>query len=324
MPDRSQPEPVRPPRTFGRKVQKHGQVLSDMSGAMLRSLLDETLDPGYAEAAARKERRATADSPGAPDGPAPRRRSWLRRPETTLVVAGLVLAGLVVGIAYRNNAKQEPEAAVARNQLIAKIESEQSYVGSLQKQSESLADSVSAARDKLLAESAAGSTLLDSLNTLEYAAAQSTVTGPGVVITVSDPKPAEGNDPVGGETEAPVVNTLITDRDLQRVVNALWAGGAEAVAVNGQRIGPTTAIRQAGNAILVDFLPVTSPYKVAAIGPDNAMQTAFAASEVGRRLSTYRNVYNAGLSIDTSDTLTLKPALPPTAQVAVPIGKGTK
>lgn len=324
MPERPVPDPVRPPHTFGRKIQKHGQVLSDMSGAMLTSLLEDTLDPGYAEAAARKKRRQRARQADGGDGQLTVRRSWLHRPEMTLVVAGLVLAGIVVGIAYRNNARQEPEAAVARNQLIAKIDDQQAYVGSLQKQSESLADSVNAARDKLLADSAAGSALLDSLTALEAASAQSAVTGPGVVITVSDPKPAEGNDPVGGDTSAPVVNTLITDRDLQRVVNALWAGGAEAIAVNGQRVGPTTAIRQAGGAVLVDFLPVASPYKVEAIGPDNAMQTAFASSEVGRRLSTYRSVYQAGLSIDTADKLTLKPALPPTAQVAVPIGKGTK
>lgn len=316
--DSSLPQPVRPPHTFGRKVQKHGQVFSDMSGAMLKSLLDDTLDPAYAEAAERKKRSAGADRSGV------RRRPWLRGREITLVIIGLVLAGLLVGIAYRNTARQAPSAQLARNQLTAKIVDQKTYVGKLQQQSQTLAASVNAARDKLLAESAAGAQLLDSLTALETASAQSKVTGPGVVITVSDPKPAEGNDPVGGESQAPAINTLITDRDLQRVVNALWSGGAEAIAVNGQRLGPTTAIRQAGGAVLVDFLPVASPYKVEAIGPDNQMQTTFASSEVGRRLSTYRSVYEAGLSIDTSKKLTLKPALPPTAQLATPIGKSTK
>ncbi|PRZ40815.1 uncharacterized protein YlxW (UPF0749 family) [Antricoccus suffuscus] len=317
--DSSRPaQPVRPPPTFGRKVHKHGQVFSDMSGAMLKALLDDTLDPAYAEAAERKKAVAGAERTEQP------RRRWLRRRETTLVVVGLVLAGLLVGIAYQNAARQAPSERLARNELTAKVVDQQAYVGKLQSQSETLAASVNAARDKLLTESAAGSQLLESLNALETASAQSKVTGPGVVITVSDPKPAEGNDPVGGKTQAPAINTLITDRDLQRVVNALWEGGAEAIAVNGQRLGPTTAIRQAGGAVLVDFLPVASPYKVEAIGPDNKMQTTFASSEVGRRLSTYRSVYQAGLSIDTSDKLTLKPALPPTAQVATPIGKGAK
>ena len=55
--------------------------------------------------------------------------------------------------------------------------------------------------------------------------------------------------------------------DLQNVANALWAAGAEAIAINGQRLTATSTIRAAGNAILVDFRPVTSPYEVSAIGP---------------------------------------------------------
>ena len=50
------------------------------------------------------------------------------------------------------------------------------------------------------------------------------------------------------------------------VVNALWAAGAEAISVNGQRIGPDTFVRTAGSAILVNVTPVSSPYEVAAIG----------------------------------------------------------
>ncbi len=54
--------------------------------------------------------------------------------------------------------------------------------------------------------------------------------------------------------------TVVLDRDLQTVVNALWAGGgAEAIAVGGVRIGPTVTIRQAGGAMLVDNQPVFSP-----------------------------------------------------------------
>src|SRR4029450_1762991 len=61
---------------------------------------------------------------------------------------------------------------------------------------------------------------------------------------------------------------LVKDTDLQLASNALWAGGAEAIAINGQRLTATSTIRQAGEAILVDFRPVTTPYQVVAIGPD--------------------------------------------------------
>ena len=50
------------------------------------------------------------------------------------------------------------------------------------------------------------------------------------------------------------------------VVNAMWGAGAEAVSINGQRIGPTTFVRTAGSVILVNITPVSSPYVVSAIG----------------------------------------------------------
>src|SRR5207302_160556 len=62
---------------------------------------------------------------------------------------------------------------------------------------------------------------------------------------------------------------LVLDRDLQDVANELWHDGAEAIAINGQRLTATTTIRAAGGAILVDFRPVTAPYQVSAIGPDD-------------------------------------------------------
>ena len=53
---------------------------------------------------------------------------------------------------------------------------------------------------------------------------------------------------------------VILDRDLQLVVNSLWASGAEAISVGGVRIGPNVTIRQAGGGILVDNQPISSPY----------------------------------------------------------------
>ena len=53
---------------------------------------------------------------------------------------------------------------------------------------------------------------------------------------------------------------------MRSVVNELWSDGAEAIAVNGIRLTPTSAIRFAGDAVLVDFQPITSPYRIDAIG----------------------------------------------------------
>ena len=61
------------------------------------------------------------------------------------------------------------------------------------------------------------------------------------------------------------------------MVNGLWAAGAEAVAVNGQRLTALSAIRSAGDAILVDYRPLTRPYVVVAIGDPRTLQSRFVA-----------------------------------------------
>lgn len=58
----------------------------------------------------------------------------------------------------------------------------------------------------------------------------------------------------------------IYDSDIQLLVNALWASGAESISINNRRLTSTSAIRSAGNAILVNYQPLLPPYKIAAIG----------------------------------------------------------
>jgi uncharacterized protein YlxW (UPF0749 family) len=58
----------------------------------------------------------------------------------------------------------------------------------------------------------------------------------------------------------------IYDSDVQLLVNALWATGAESIAINNRRLTSTSAIRSAGDAILVNYQPLLPPYKIAAIG----------------------------------------------------------
>ena len=81
------------------------------------------------------------------------------------------------------------------------------------------------------------------------------------------------------------------DRDLQTVVNGLWAAGAEAVAVNGQRLTALSAIRSAGDAILVDYRPLTRPYVVTAIGDPATLQAAVRRGARRPALRTLQQTY---------------------------------
>jgi uncharacterized protein YlxW (UPF0749 family) len=106
--------------------------------------------------------------------------------------------------------------------------------------------------------------------------------------------------------------------DLQKVANALWAAGAEAVAVNGQRLTATSTIRQAGEAILVDYRPVTGPYEVTAIGP-GSMRDRFEGSRAAALMRDVQRTTGLSFGVKDADDLTLPAAPEPRLRYAEPL-----
>ncbi|MDR0593162.1 MAG: DUF881 domain-containing protein, partial [Bifidobacteriaceae bacterium] len=75
---------------------------------------------------------------------------------------------------------------------------------------------------------------------------------------------------------------LVHQEDIDAVLNALWAGGAEAVAVQGHRVGSATAIKCVGNVILVGGRVYSPPYRISAIGPAGEMRLRLDAAPIVR------------------------------------------
>jgi uncharacterized protein YlxW (UPF0749 family) len=106
------------------------------------------------------------------------------------------------------------------------------------------------------------SQLNDQLQDARIAAGLIPLTGTGIVLQLED-----SVEPVApGADQA---DYLVGARDLRSVVEELWAAGAEAIAVNGERITPTTAIIDVGPSILVNAAYLAAPYQVTALGPDD-------------------------------------------------------
>jgi len=124
------------------------------------------------------------------------------------------------------------------------------------------------------------------------------VQGPGVVVTLDDAKtmPAQ-SDPD---------QYVIHDFDIAAVVNALLAGGATAVDVNGQRVVATTAIRCAGTTILVNQTRLGAPYTICAVGDsaklDMSLNSDLASSEL---LGDYRVRYGLGVDVEVRSSVTV-------------------
>ncbi len=131
------------------------------------------------------------------------------------------------------------------------------------------------------------------------------VTGPGVVVRLDDAPAADAPADARGGQAAP---GRVLDRDLQDAVNGLWAAGAEAVSVNDLRLSALTAIRSAGEAVLVDFRPLSPPYVVRAVGEASGLERRFVTGAAGRRLATYPGLYGIGLEVRRADRLSLPAA----------------
>ncbi|MDQ6649913.1 MAG: DUF881 domain-containing protein, partial [Actinomycetota bacterium] len=121
------------------------------------------------------------------------------------------------------------------------------------------------------------------------------VAGPVLSVSLDDAPPGAARGP--GAPPAP--NDLVVhQQDVEAVVNALWAGGADAMTIMGERVIATTAVRCVGNTLLLHGAVYSPPYVIAAIGDARRLKAALDASS---GVALYRQYVQAyGLTYDVS------------------------
>lgn len=125
--------------------------------------------------------------------------------------------------------------------------------------------------------------------------------GTGVVVELDDaPRRPEQGLPEGASNDDLVVH----QQDVQAVVNALWAGGAEAMSIMNVRVLATSAVRCVGNTLLLHGRVYSPPFKIVAIGDPAALQQALAASEGVRVFKGVVNDFHLGYR-ETVSTVTV-------------------
>jgi uncharacterized protein YlxW (UPF0749 family) len=235
------------------------------------------------------------------------------RQQRLLVAAiALGLTGFVLAVGVSARVINAPAVAEQKQALLDRIAEQESRQEELAPSVAALREQVEVARSAELEVVAGGAALSDQVKQYELVTGYVAVTGPGAVVTLQDAAP----DP---ESEQPELERVL-DSDIQRAVNGLWQAGAEAIAINRQRLTARSAIRSAAGAILVNYRPLRPPYVVEAIGPDS-LAADFAASPDAAALRGVSEEFGIGLSIDGADKLRLPAAtsaLPEAAEVAVP------
>lgn len=262
-----------------------GPAAQQRMPSLLRSLLSDHLDPGYAAAA------------GSGRGAAPR---WWQ------VLAALLIAG-VVAAALAQARATAPGVNAARQVLAGSVRSSQERLARLSADRAVLAADAGQIQRRELAADATGRSLLAALDADSLSGATTEVRGPGMSITVTDPGAGHRLTDASAQ-RIPGSQQIILDRDLQLLVNALWASGAEAVSVSGVRIGPDVTVRQAGSAILVDNQPVVSPYRVLAVGPPGQMPDAFETTSGLARLRLLQTAYGVAVNVGVEGDIVLPAA----------------
>ena len=236
-----------------------------VSGAVLRKLLENPIDVGYSAAAMARPYRV-----------------WQR----VSVFALCVFFG--AGGVWATHALRAPAeaAATARETLTTQVSNRISEIETRTQYNDELTAQIDEARAAL------GGTNVD-LNPLADAGAASgvtAVTGPGISIELDD-------------SDATSSEGRVKDFDFQVLINALWASGAEAIAIDGERIGPTTSVRTAGQAILVNLKPLNPPYTITAIGDPTKLQGAFARTRGSAHLAGLRDILGIGVNIEAHQHL---------------------
>jgi uncharacterized protein YlxW (UPF0749 family) len=245
------------------------------------------LDEGYALAAGRRQAEVT-----------PPQRA---RPATVSTALVLLVVGVLLAVAVGQLRQSRPGLLKARDGLRASIVSQDADVARLARQVDAARAETARLRDAALGSSGAA------LAAAELQAGLVAVRGPGVEVVLDD-APGSTDDPFGSDENRATGGGRVLDRDLQRVVNALWAAGAEAVSVAGQRLTASSAIRSAGDAVLVDYRPVSPPYEIKAIGDPRSLEADFVNSSAAQALTTLHSLVGLRFSIRSSSSLQLPAA----------------
>ena len=223
-----------------------------------------------------------------------------RKHYVSLTVLAFIL-GLLAVLAYKTNIGASPPVVGEdrHSQLVQVVADIEAKKRSLEGTILDLRRQASALERGAAATEGLASSYSSQLDQLNMLAGLTPVTGKGAIVTLADnpTPPDDGADPN---------NYIIHDYDIRAVVNALFAGGAEAVAVNKQRLVQSSAIRCVGTTVLVNNTRVGSPFVVAALGAPKALVDALQKDADAKLLiDQYARQFGLRVSVKQAGDLSL-------------------
>jgi uncharacterized protein YlxW (UPF0749 family) len=248
---------------------------------LLSLITQRSLDADYEHVAAR--RRTTGERPA----PGPRQ----------LIAGGLVLlvfGALVTMAAVRTNRSAASDNA-SRESLIQQVDLRRAAVGELQKRLSTAEKQVVTLQQRLNTTTTQEKAQLARVQRLAARTGFGAVTGPGIRVTLN-------SAPDSGDNE------LVRDSDLTLLSDALWAAGAEAISVNGQRLNALGAFRNVGIQVLLNTQPINPPYVFSVVGNPDTMPADLLSSAIGEKWYALKDSLGFRFDVQDGGTMTLPAA----------------
>ncbi len=229
------------------------------------------------------------------------RRSTGRSPWTLLVPVVALLAGLLFsmsahtaqGTALRDDRNPQLSSLIADRQR--QIDQQARQAAALRQEVDQQTN-LAGGSDAEIAEQQLRA------DSRRAAAGLSAVHGPGLTVRLDDaPRRPDGSLPQGASPDDLVVH----QQDVQAVVNALWAGGAEAMTIMGVRVISVTAVRCVGNTLLLNGRVYSPPFVVTAIGDPDRLRAALDESQGVRAFREAANAFGLGYQVKPEADVTL-------------------
>ena len=211
--------------------------------------------------------------------------------ERGFLVLGAALIGFIVAIALRAEPADPESRLPERFRLVGLINREQRTNEMLRAEVDGLRRSVDDARAAAAGRETDTAAVDARLDDLRVRAGLVAVRGRALRVTLDDSSLKES--PSGN-----VNDLVIHSQDVQAVVNALWRSGAEAIALNGERLVSTSAVLCVGNTLLLNGTVHSPPFVAVAAGAD---RDRFEADALVRRLRRDADAFGLKFSVDRED-----------------------
>jgi uncharacterized protein YlxW (UPF0749 family) len=220
-----------------------------------------------------------------------------RKLEHSLVLlVPAVLFGLLVTLQWRTQADRSELTVRYNAPLIDAANALQKEQTDLKAQLADLRARLDEIQRNSSTQSGAAKEIQTRIDELRASAGLTARTGDGVVIQLDDTR----NVSVASRD---IDKSICHATDLTDILNTAWRGGAEAIAVNDERIVSSSSVYCVGSTIMVNGTLMSPPFNIAAIGPQNALLGGFDDPQQLKDIKQRRDVQGLGFRVTRASAI---------------------